>query len=77
MKKINVCFLVSGLLLALLLTSCGGGGTGILSKTPSDVIKSSINDLKNKNYKGIIKYYIHKRRHFEDDRVMYYGGERT
>jgi hypothetical protein len=60
MKKINVCFLVSGLLLALLLTSCGGGGTGILSKTPSDVIKSSINDLKNKNYKGIIKYYIRK-----------------
>ena len=60
MKKINVCLLFSGLLLAFFMTSCGGGGSSILSQTPSDVVKASIDDLKSKNYKGTIKYYVRK-----------------
>jgi len=62
MKKINVCSLAAGLLLAILMTSCGGSGSRdvIISKTPADVIKASINDLKNQKFSEVIKYYIRK-----------------
>jgi len=50
--------MVTGLLLAFLLTSCGGGG--IISKTPSDVVKTALNNLKAKDYPGVIKYYVRK-----------------
>ncbi|MCX6288045.1 MAG: DUF4878 domain-containing protein [Bacteroidetes bacterium] len=60
MKKINVCLILTGLLLAFLLTSCGGGGGGIISKTPSDVVKTALNNLKAKDYPGVIKYYVRK-----------------
>ena len=59
MKKFKVCFLLTGLLLAFLLTSCGGGA-GILTKSPSDVVKWSLNYLKDKNYPEVIKYYAKK-----------------
>jgi hypothetical protein len=63
MKKFYVCFLLTGLMMTSLLTSCGGGGGGaaaILSKTPGDVVKSAINALKDKDYPGVIKYYVRK-----------------
>jgi len=62
MKNLNVCLILSGLVLTFLLTSCGGngGGPGILSKTPSDVLKSTINAVKDKDYQGAIKHYVRK-----------------
>lgn len=60
MKRLNVCLILSGFLFAVLLSSCGGSGAGggILSKTPSDVVKTALNNLKAKDYPGVIKYYV-------------------
>jgi len=62
MKKISTYFLATGLLLAIFLTSCGGSGSGggILSKSPSDVVKASINDLKDQKFSDVIKYFVRK-----------------
>lgn len=62
MKKLNVCLILSGILMAFVLTSCGGsgGGGGLLSKTPSDVVKTAITNLQAKDYQGVIKYYVRK-----------------
>ncbi|MEI6454776.1 MAG: DUF4878 domain-containing protein [bacterium] len=60
MKKISLCYLAAGLLLAALITSCGGSGTSIISKTPSDVIKASIDDLNNQKFSNFITYYVRK-----------------
>ncbi|MEI6883684.1 MAG: DUF4878 domain-containing protein [Bacteroidota bacterium] len=62
MKRLNVCLILSGFLFAVLLSSCGGSGAGggILSKTPSDVVKTALNNLKAKDYPGVIKYYVRK-----------------
>lgn len=60
MKKINFCLILTGTLFAFVLTSCGGGGGGIISKTPSDVVKTALNNLKAKDYPGVIKYYVRK-----------------
>jgi hypothetical protein len=60
MKKSNVFLFLSVLLTALFMNSCGGSGGGIISKTPSDVVKAAINALKDKNYDGVVKYYVRK-----------------
>jgi hypothetical protein len=60
MKKISVCYLAAGILFAALVTSCGGSGTSIISKTPTDVVKASIDDLKNQKFSNFITYYVRK-----------------
>jgi len=60
MKKSTVCLFISVLLAAWVMTSCGGSGGGVISKTPSDVVKAAVNKLKNKDYEGLAKYYVRK-----------------
>jgi hypothetical protein len=62
MKKISAYFLATGILLAIFMTSCGGSGSsvGILSKSPSDVVKASIDDLKNQKFSEVIRYFVRK-----------------
>jgi len=67
MKKVSLYLMAAGILFAVLLTSCGGSGGGsesatesIISKTPSDVVKASIDDLKNQKFSDVIRYFVRK-----------------
>jgi hypothetical protein len=66
MKKNHVFFLLASLIIAGLLSSCGGGSgsgdgvTAILTKTPSDVVKAAIGNVQAKDASGVIKYYVRK-----------------
>ncbi len=55
MKKISSFLFTAALFTVLLLSSCGGGG--ITGKSPSDIVKSGINAIKDKDYSGAMKYY--------------------
>jgi hypothetical protein len=64
MKKISFFLMAAGILFAALMTSCGGSGSGpgatIISRTPSDVVKASIDDLKNQKFSEVITYFVRK-----------------
>ncbi len=59
MKKIHVFYFIAGILLSIYITSCGGSGS-ILSKSPSDVVKASVNDIMEQKYSDAVKYFVRK-----------------
>ncbi len=60
MKNITRLTIAAGILLAVFISSCGGGGTSVISKTPSDVVKASVDDLKNQKFSNVITYFVRK-----------------
>lgn len=58
--KTTKLFVAAIVVIALGLTSCGGGGGILKSETPSDVVKKVFSLMDNKKYDKISEYYVTK-----------------